>query len=218
MEQYAFFLNHILFSVPPSKITTSINGKNKTVVLLDGTELNELTKAGLTDISFNILLPMVKYPFARYDDGFKPADYYLSEIKKMKMSISPFQFDLYREKPDHTQTYYTEMTVSLEDYKIIEDAESGLDVTVEINLKQYIPKNTTVYNIEEAENGELAALKNVGRSDFRTIPEFYTAEEDDTLYNVCRRFLGTGDSYKDIAKINGFEDYDISKGQVIKFG
>ena len=42
----------------PDKLTLKINGKNKTVSLLSGSEINILKAPGLTDISVTLVFPM----------------------------------------------------------------------------------------------------------------------------------------------------------------
>ncbi len=56
------------------------------------------------------------------------------------------------------KTFDTNATVSLEEYTITEDAEEGLDITVEIELKQYRPYGTRIYTITESQDGEQEAV------------------------------------------------------------
>ena len=156
---YWLFLDHVVFPVAPEKITTKINNKNETIDLIDGSEINLLKKPGLTEYEFELLLPMTKYPFAHYDNGFLDARYYLDVLERLKLEKRHFQFDLYREMPGGKKTYDTNATVSLEEYTITEDAEEGLDITVEIELKQYRPYGTRIYTITESQDGEQEAVQ-----------------------------------------------------------
>lgn len=120
--------------------------------LIDGSQVNVLNQPGLTEISFEILLPQTKYPFADYKSGiFRGASYFLKEIEKLKLTKKPFQFVVWREKQGikhgvdknkklkfgSTHLYDTNISVSLEDYEITEEAENGYDIMVSIKLKQY---------------------------------------------------------------------------------
>ena len=49
--------------ITPSKVTVKINNQNKTMTLINGEEINILKAAGLSDVSFELLLPQVSYPF-----------------------------------------------------------------------------------------------------------------------------------------------------------
>lgn len=68
---YDFYMDAMLLPVAPSKLTISIDNKNKTLVLINDGEVNILKKPGLTDISFTALLPQTKYPFAVYKTDFR---------------------------------------------------------------------------------------------------------------------------------------------------
>lgn len=60
---YMVFMGALAIPTPPSKITTSIKNKNETITLIDGTEINPLKKGGLTEVSFEFLLPHQTYPY-----------------------------------------------------------------------------------------------------------------------------------------------------------
>ena len=60
---YMVFLGNFALPIPPSSITTSVKNKNSTMDLIDGTEINILKKGGLTEFSFEFLLPHQRYPF-----------------------------------------------------------------------------------------------------------------------------------------------------------
>ena len=133
-----------------------IGNKNKTTTLINEGEVNILKQAGLTDISFDLLLPNVKYPFATYKSGFKNAKYFLDEIEKLKVNKKPFQFIVSRTFPDGKMLFDTNMKVSLESYDIKEDAGEGFDVVVSIKLKQYKDYGTKTCTITQS-NSETAS-------------------------------------------------------------
>ena len=112
---YDFYLDKILLPVAPSK--------------LHG-EINIIKKPGLSEVSFDILIPHVKYPFAVYKNGYRDAKYFLGEIEKLKVNMQPFQFIVSRRKPNGTVLFDTNMKVTLEEYTIKEDAGEGFDVIV----------------------------------------------------------------------------------------
>lgn len=77
--------------VAPSKLQLKIKNQNKTVTLINESEVNIIKSAGLTEITFDLLLPDRRYPFAQYPDGFKRAGYYLEKIEKLKTDEKPFR-------------------------------------------------------------------------------------------------------------------------------
>ena len=150
MAGYDMFFGSMMFPVAPETINMKINGRNTTYDLINEGELNVLKLAGLTTVNFTVLLPASRYPFATYPDGFKVPGYYLNELERLKQSRQPFQFIISRHgnKGIWTNLYNTNMTVSLEDYTIKEDARNnGFDTMVEITLKQFKDFKTEVFNV-----------------------------------------------------------------------
>ena len=155
------YIDRTLFPVAPEKIKTKINGQNKTVTLLDGSEINLLKRSGLTDINFDLLLPNVLYPWAVYPDGFKPAKYYLDKLtnlisppdgsgQKEKRIQTPFSLVISRNRPDGVHLWGTSLLVSLESFSIDEEASEGTDVIVSLSFKQHGTWETATYSLKPA--------------------------------------------------------------------
>lgn len=134
---YYFYMDKMLCPIAPSKLQLKIKGQNKTLTLINEGEINILKKASLTDISFDLLLPNVRYPFATYKSGFKNASHFLDKLESLKSAQTPFQFIVTRTLPNGKMLFNTNMKVSLEDYTIEESSKEGFDVVVSIKLKQY---------------------------------------------------------------------------------
>lgn len=199
---YRFYLDNILIPVTPQSLEIKIKNQNKTVTLINDTEYNFLKSVGLTEISFDILLPAVKYPFAMYENGFKNQKYYLEELKRLKVSKKPFRFYVSRELPNGIGLYDTDMNVSLEDYTIKESADNGFDLTVSISLKQCISVTTTDINISS--DGTATEEKTRVESSQAPTPqnEIYTVKKGDTLWALAKYYYGDGSKYKLIASAN----------------
>lgn len=135
---YDVYLGGKLLPVTPQSISLSIANKNQTLTLISESEVNLLKDAGLTEISFTMMIPQVKYPFARYESGeFEPADGFLEHLEKLKTEKKPFRFIVSRWLPDGNRLFDTNLSVSLEEYSIKEDAKNGFDLEADVRLKQY---------------------------------------------------------------------------------
>lgn len=134
---YDFYLKDCLLPVAPEKLQVKVNNANDTLTLINEGEINILKTPGLTDIEFECRIPQVRYPFAVYKSGFREASYFLSFFEALKAGKKPFQFIVSRTMPSGRVLFSTNMKVSLEDYRIIEQAKDGFDLTVKIQLKQY---------------------------------------------------------------------------------
>lgn len=209
---YEVYLGNILFPVAPSKIDTKIKNQNKTINLINDGEFNVLKSPGLTEISFDLLLPNVKYPFATYKSGFVNAKYFLDELGKMKVERKTSQFKVIRKFPNDKMLFNTDIKVSLEDYTIKDDAKQGFDTTVSIKLKQFRDFGTKKINIVSTPegNGEVvvSAPEPVRETENSPAPKentvvTYTVVKGDSLWNIAKKHYGDGSKYKLIADANG---------------
>lgn len=208
---YEVYLGKVLCPVAPSKIQTKIKNQNKTMNLINDGEVSILKAAGLTEISFDLLLPNVKYPFATYKSGFVNAKTFLDEFEKMKIEKKTFQFKVIRKFPNGKILFDTDMKVTLEDYTIKEDAKEGFDFVVTIKLKQYRDYGTKVYNVvsvDEETKETVVSPEPVRETENSPAPsgdsvKTYTVVKGDTLWNIAKKYYGDGKKYTVIADANG---------------
>ena len=203
---YHFYMGEMLCPIAPSKLQIKIGNKNKTMTLIDEGEINILKQAGLTDVSFDLLLPNVKYPFAIYKSEFKNAMYFLDELEKLKTDKKPFQFIVTRSLPNGKMLFDTNMKVSLETYDIKEDAKEGFDVVVSIKLKQYKDYGTKTCNIVSENKVSVETTRPAENSPAPTTNQTYTVKKGDTLWGIAKKYYGNGAKYLVI--------YDANKGKV----
>ena len=201
------YMDGVILPVTPSKLTLKIKGNNQTLNLINDGEINILKSPGLTDISYECLLPQSKYPFAKYFNGFKSATYYLDLFEQLKIEKKAFPFIVIRERPNGNHLFDTNMKVSLESYQIIEDAEKyGLDVGVSIELKQYkdyATKEMELYQ-ETQHNGSVITMGVMihHRESDKSIVKTYTVQLGDALYTIAKAVYGDAEKYVDIYEAN----------------
>lgn len=215
---YSFYLGGILFPIAPAKVDIKTKNQNKTLTLINEGEINLLKDAGLKEITFTVMIPGRKYPFAKYLGGFLPIQFYISMLESMKKLKRPVQFIVLRNNRTLASIYNTNLTVSLEDFHIVEDAESlGEDINISISLKEYqnqtgklLKKITTVAGVTKF------ALSKV-RSSNKNIPKTYTIKRDDTLLLIAKKQLGDEKKWENLMKINNLPNaVDLDIGRVIR--
>ncbi|WP_310602544.1 LysM peptidoglycan-binding domain-containing protein [Anaerosporobacter sp.] len=240
MMPYEFYLDKMLLPVTPSKVETKVKNQNKTMNLINESEVNMITAPGLTEISFSALLPMHVYPFATYQKvteglenygdktkvhiakkknleytGFLYPNYYLDYLEALKLSLKPFYFKIIR-RNKHKEIFPTEMLVTLEEYTLTEDAQDGGDFTVSIKLKQYIEYGTKEYSLDQGNGQGLSVLKRDTSKD-TSKTQYYTVKKGDTLWAIAKKFLGNGSKCWNLAKLNGLKNPNLIRvGQKIK--
>ena len=201
---YTMYLGGVLMPITPSKVKVKINNQNDTLTLINGEEINILKEPGLTDVSFDLLLPQVSYPFT--NGGAQSADYYLSLFERLKTSKQPFQFILNRSMPSGRRLFYTNLTVGMEDYQITDDAEEGFDITVTVSLKQYRHYGTKTVKVQPAPAPAETPTATVEQPERETsqAPQqtTYTVKSGDCLWNIAKKYLGDGSRYNEIYNLN----------------
>lgn len=202
---YEFYLDKCLLPVTPPKLEVKISNANHTMTLINEGEINVLKQAGLTDVEFTCEIPQVRYPSAVYRDGFKGADYFLDYFESLKNSKKPFQFIVCRRLPRNRKLFGTNLKVTMEDYKLTEDAGNGFDISVKIRLKQWRDYGTRTVNVTITASKPRAAVEPRRAASTSPAPSqatSYTVVKGDCLWNIAKKFYGSGSKYSVIYNAN----------------
>ena len=188
----------------PEKLTVKIKGQNETITLLNEGEINFLRVPGLTEIVVPFTLPMLS--------AARSPEYYLGILEKLKTDKRTTRFIMVRRSPNGRSLYDTNMKVSVEDFNIVEEAKEGLDVSVDVNLKQWRAYGTKTFTVEKpaAKKKKPAAKKKKAtvsvkkERDASTAPKTktYTVKKGDTLWAIASKYYGSGAQYTKIYKAN----------------
>lgn len=201
----------------------TINGRNEVIDLISEGQVNVLKLAGLTDIEMELLLPNSQYPFAIYPKGFQPATHYLELLEKLKQSRKPFQYIVTRMKPSGDLLFDTNMSVSLESYDILEDAEDGFDIKVTVKLKQAKPYGNKKLNIKTSttSSAKKATVTQNRPTTSKSTPKTHKVAKGDTLSAIAKKYYGSASkaNIDKLVKLNNIKNPNlIHVGQVIKLG
>lgn len=192
---YYFYINGVLLPVTPEKLNISIKNQNKTVNLVDGSEFNILKTPGLSEISFDCLLPNVRYPFAIYESNvFQPAHYYLQIFEELKINKSNFKFRVIR----HDGFGNTSFDCALESYTVKEDAKNGFDFLVSVKLKQYSYKKTNILSFTNDADNSAVTIQEERPVSKTKGTKSYTIVSGDTLWGIAKKYYGDGSRYTEI--------------------
>ena len=210
---YVFYINGIQLPVTPEAVQVTVNGKNETMVLMDQGEVNVLKTPGLTEVTFDALLPNSRYPFAIYPGGFRQAEYYLTALEQLKASKSPFQLVISRSMAGKNGLFGTSLKVSLEEYTMKEDAgKYGMDVLVSLKLKQYRDYGTKTCQI----SGNTALIISSRELSGAPSGTAYTVQEGESLPEIAQRCYGDSSQYTRLQEANGITDPNrLTAGQTL---
>lgn len=205
---YKCYLFGELMPQTPAKLSVKISGKNTTVTLLNEGEINFLKYPGLTEITLPLVFPMLT--------ASKRPDYYLTLLERAKTQRTTTQFIMTRTTPAGQLLFDTNIKVSVEDYTIEENATNGLDVSVEVKLKQYRDYSTKTVAIKTTvkhndSKGTPVVKKTATVKTTRpatTAPKVrtYTVKKGDTLWGIAKKYYGNGAKYPTI--------YNANKGKI----
>lgn len=211
---YIFFMGNVPLPVTPGRLQIKTKNQNKTINLINEGEVNLLKSPGLREITFDAMIPQVRYPFAYYNLGFLNAPFFLQHFEKLKADKKPFQFIVVRILPRGLPTFTTNIKVGLEEYAILEDANNGQDLTVNIKLKEYKNFGTKIFDYDP--ETETATIKITRSTDTAPDIKTYVAKAGDTLWSVAKQFLGDGGKYLDLMRLNKLNNNTLEPGQVIR--
>lgn len=203
---YSFFIDGMELPIAPQKLTVKIKGNNKTLTLINEGDINFLRAPGLTEITFDAVLPMLgQYSFA---NGYRRPDSYLNKLESLMTDKEPFRFLVSRVSPSGRLLYDTNMKVSLENYTITEDAAKGPDVTVSITLKQYISYSTKTVTVVKPKPEKKPVVQQKKKRETSSAPKVktYTVKSGDCLWNIAKKYYGNGAQYTKI--------YNANKGKI----
>ena len=203
---YSFFIDGMELPIAPQKLTVKIKGNNKTLTLINEGDINFLRAPGLTEITFDAVLPMLgQYSFA---NGYRRPDSYLNKLESLMTDKEPFRFLVSRVSPSGRLLYDTNMKVSLENYTVTEDATKGPDVTVSITLKQYISYSTKTVTVVKPKPEKKPVVQQKKKREASSAPKVktYTVKSGDCLWNIAKKYYGNGAQYTKI--------YNANKGKI----
>lgn len=130
---FKFRLGGIILPNTPSKITTTIDGNNKTYELANGGEVNLIKQPKLTGYSFSFELNHHQQGLSA--SKVKPKQVLdMLEEAKTRREVIPFQI---ARKRGNSILFPLQAKVTVESYDIEEDAENNSDIVVNISLKQF---------------------------------------------------------------------------------
>lgn len=214
---YYFYFDNLMLPVPPPSMQVQVNNKNKTVNLINEGEINIIKTPGLTEVSFEIMLPNQFYPFAFYGNnltsntltrlaGLTPsiqyAKDYVSNFEELKTTQKPFRFIVTRMTRNFVFLSDTNLLVTLEDYSVNENADNGFDWQIPLTLKQYKPYATKELKVTENADGTKTATLEETRFTEQEIPTAYETTRQMTAWEVCKRASGGSLDWRQVADLN----------------
>lgn len=205
--------------IPPEKMTTRYFNTNKIYDTVGMGQISIIKDIGLREISMSIILPNdLSLPFVqpKYAPNViigKPI-IYLSKFREFKSDKKPLQLLITRILPNGEQIFEGNISVTLNEYSVYENAGEEGDFLVDLVFREYIEIKPKTLNLVNESNSSYSV--NVNRST-KESPATYTVKSGDTLWKIAKRELNDETKYKQIMDINNITDpKKLQVGVVLK--
>ncbi len=178
-----------ILPINPESIDVKSKHYNSKIKLLNIGEINLIGKKGVSSITLSSFFPSEKSHFRKRAD--RSAVNYVSLINKWKSSLKPIRVII------AGTDINLAMVIDSFDYTT---RVSNGDISYTLELSEYIFLNAkpTDKKTVVGENG----LKSRQALASKNIPKIYVVKKGDCLWNISKRFLGSGKRYEEIYKAN----------------
>ena len=211
---YNIYIDRMLIPINPERITISTKNKNEMVSLITSSEMNILKTDGLRDISLKIVLPAYRYPYINTMQGFNKPWHYLDKLARLKENRKPFQFIIARKYPNGKQYFNTNIKVSLEEYSHEDDVSEGMDIVVNIKLKEYRNPRASKLNLLD---DKISGFITMPRPVTKVFDRIVSTEAGEKLWNISRQYTGSIEKMGQIMKLNALDKItDYIPGQKLR--
>lgn len=203
---YYFYLGDIQLPIAPKTLTISYANKNETVDLLQIGEVTIPKPLGLTEYSFEIMLPNSDYPINQsLLMKHKKASFYMKKLEGFKKSMQPIVFTVIRMKPNGEILSKICQRVTVEDLEHKEDHDYGFDAYLSIKLKEWRDYGTKRLIQQVNKDGTVTASPEQTRISDKVPAKQVTSPNGfnkTTLMRLVKKELGDTNNLFKIAALN----------------
>lgn len=199
------------FPVLPEEVEIQEKGNNKSHTLQNIGEVTIIDRTKAPIIK-------VKGLFPKNDGAYVTSKYlldpeqYIEKIKRWRDTDRPVRLVITGTSIDIS------WACSVEELSYKEKAGAVGDLEYSITFKEY--RWFKVKKLEVVQSGDKKSTTTKAieeRAVEKEIPKTYTVKKGDTLYAICKKQLGDGNKYKEVAKKNNISNPNVIRvGQVLK--
>ncbi len=190
----------LTFPITPPELKIKVGSNNKTVTLINEGDINILKSPSLIEVEFEARFPMRQYPYAREFQNFQT---YYDKFKDLKENKKSFRFIVVRMTPNGKLTWDTNLLMALEELEFKESADEGDDVLISFKLKQFKEYGVKTIKLPETKP-TTTSTSNTSRNteNKASSSQTYTVKSGDNLWNIAKKFYGSGAKNKVIYNAN----------------
>lgn len=193
--------------VLPEKIEVQEKSNNKNHVLQNIGEMTIINTIKEPTLKIESYFPINQDPYVISKRLLRPIEY-IEMLKKWRDSKKPMRLII------GSDVFSLSWACTIENLTYSESWGAVGDIQYSIDFKEYRwHKIKRVEQILGTNKGKVVETRPVERE----IPKTYTVKEGDTLYTICKRQLGDGNKFREVATKNNISNpKKIYSGQVLK--
>lgn len=196
----------------PSDISVNSPGNNKGFEVINLGEITKLQRPKPKEISFKSCFPLHINPYINTAKLLSPS-YYISKIEEWRLFRKYIRF-IFTGGPIEINDLF-----SIEDFSYSEVGGAVGDIEFEIKLKKYIPyapKKVVIEKTIAVAETKVMLQSSPQRPVDNPTPKKHVVRPGDTLWGLAKKYLGNGNRYPEIAKLNNIKNPNlIYDGQTI---
>lgn len=194
-----------LLPVNPPEIQIGDSGGGKSYEVSGLGEINIIQSPKLTDISFDSFFPAAgsEYSFIVKKEHLLDPVFYIMVIREWMEKKKPIRFVF------TGASFDLNIPVSIEKFEWREAAGSG-DIEYSLALKKYVFYGARPVIVSK----DKGSSKPPDRPSDKQTPSTYKFVAGDTLIKVARKQLGDESRWREIQKLNGIADSQLTKLQI----
>lgn len=197
---------YIELPVNPEKLCVATESNHKSYSLINVGEVSVLDYPMESRVLIESFFPGESSYFANGKKlKYTPSEC-VDKIIKWRDSLHPMRLTVTGGAKDLS------LPCSIENFDYWENWGENGDIYFSLELKEY-----KWYKLTNNSSGGNGTNQNSNRQSESNVPLTYTVKKGDSLWKICKIYLGDGSKYKEIAKLNGISNPNlIYPGQVIR--
>lgn len=207
------------FPVLPERVDIKRAGSGNDYDIIGLGKIKTIERTELAEISFESFFPAQRYSFTNAllltkQDGVTPdPNAYVNYINKWMHSGYPVRF-LYIGQDARNKQYMINLAMSIESFERYEIAGQPGDIFYTLKLKEYVFYSAQKIKTVQKNGKTVLQKEPAKRPDERVPATSYKLKPGDTLIYVARTQLGDSGRWREIQKLNGITEAQLSSLQV----
>lgn len=209
MMNYGFFFDYnndtIRLPVNPEKFSVKIQLEHTSKEVVGLGAINLIGNVKLQEISFEAEFPCQELSYITTKNEFRGPYFYLNKFQSYMNEKKAIRFVLTRNYAEAKDLDNISMLVTIKSMDIDEEAleEGDLKISFELSeYRAYTSKTVKIVTKNSSSSTKTIKKTTTQRETKKTTTKTYTVKKGDCLWNIAKKFYGSGSKYTKIYNAN----------------